>query len=228
MQEKPIKVLIIDDHQLIIDGLRSILEDEETVMFTGGANSMEEALEFLENNEVDVVLADISMPEHNGIEVTRKIRELYTDVKVLALTMHEDIGMISGMIDAGASGYLLKRTNMNEVLEAIQMVAAGQKYLGREVQAIMMDDLVHREPGQTAQEETARLTSREKEILNLVAKEFSNEEIAKKLFISERTVETHRRNIFTKTNTKSIIGLIKYAIRNGLISQDTETGDARR
>lgn len=226
MQDKAIKVLVIDDHQLIIDGLRSILEDEETVMFAGGANSMEEALEFLENNEADVVLADISMPRHNGIEITRKIRELYPGIKVLALTMHEDIEMISGMIDAGASGYLLKRTNMNEVLEAIQMVAAGQKYLGREVQAIMMDDLIHREPGTAAHEETARLTGREKEILNLVAKEFSNEEIANKLFISERTVETHRRNIFTKTNTKSIVGLIKYAIRNGLISQDTETGDA--
>jgi DNA-binding NarL/FixJ family response regulator len=224
MQDKAIKVLVVDDHQLIIDGLRSILEDEETVLFAGGANSMGEAMEFLENNEVDVVLADISMPEHNGIEVTRNIREKYPNISVLALTMHEDISMISGMIDAGASGYLLKRTNMNEVLEAIQLVASGQKYLGREVQAIMMEDLVHREPGKTAHEESARLTSREKEILNLVAKEFSNEEIAKKLFISERTVETHRRNIFTKTSTKSIIGLIKYAIRNGLISQEQDKG----
>lgn len=224
MQDKAIKVLVVDDHQLIIDGLRSILEDEETVLFAGGANSMGEAMEFLENNEVDVVLADISMPEHNGIEITRNIREKYPEIRVLALTMHEDISMISGMIDAGASGYLLKRTNMNEVLEAIQLVASGQKYLGREVQAIMMEDLVHREPGKTAHELSARLTSREKEILNLVAKEFSNEEIAKKLFISERTVETHRRNIFTKTSTKSIIGLIKYAIRNGLISQEQDKG----
>lgn len=222
MQEKIIKVLVIDDHQLIIDGLKSILEDEETVLFAGGANNMEEAMNFLETNEVDVVLADISMPEHNGIELTRKILEQYPGIKVLALTMHEDIRMISGMIDAGASGYLLKRTNMTEVLDAIQLIAEGQKYLGHEVQAILMDDLVHREAGQVAAEESNRLTGREKEVLNLVAKELSNEEIANKLFISERTVETHRRNIFTKTNTRTIIGLIKYAIRNGLISQESD------
>jgi DNA-binding NarL/FixJ family response regulator len=225
MPEKSINVLVIDDHQLIIDGLKSILQDEEAVTFAGGANNMQEALGFLSSNQVDVVLCDISMPDHSGIEVAKKIRELYPDIKVLALTMHEDIRMISGMIEAGASGYLLKRTNMNEVLEAIQMVASGRKYLGREVQAIMMDDLVHREPEQgITGDSSARLTNREKEILNLVAREFNNEEIAEKLFISERTVETHRRNIFTKTNTKSIVGLIKYAIRKGLISQDNEAG----
>ncbi len=225
MPEKSISVLVIDDHQLIIDGLKSILQDEEDVTFAGGANNMQEALGFLSSNQVDVVLCDISMPDHSGIEVAKKIRELYPDIKVLALTMHEDIRMISGMIEAGASGYLLKRTNMNEVLEAIQMVASGRKYLGREVQAIMMDDLVHREPEQGITGDTsARLTNREKEILNLVAREFNNEEIAEKLFISERTVETHRRNIFTKTNTRSIVGLIKYAIRKGLISQENDAG----
>jgi len=226
MSVKAINILVIDDHQLIIDGLKSILQDEETVSFAGGANNMQEALDFLSNQEVEVVLADISMPDHSGIEVTRKIKELYPDVQVLALTMHEDITMISGMIEAGASGYLLKRTNINEVLEAIHMVASKKKYLGREVQAIMMDDLIHREPEQVAgNDNLARLTNREKEILNLVAKEYNNQEIANKLFISERTVETHRRNIFTKTNTKSIVGLIKYAIRNELISHENENMD---
>lgn len=224
MPEKAISVLVIDDHQLIIDGLKSILQDEETVTFAGGANNMNEALDFLSNHEVEVVLADISMPDHSGIEVTRKIKELYPELQVLALTMHEDIAMISGMIEAGASGYLLKRTNMNEVLEAIRMVASKKKYLGREVQAIMMDDLVHREPEKfDGDDKQARLSNREKEILNLVAKEYNNQEIAQKLFISERTVETHRRNIFTKTGTKSIVGLIKYAIRTGLISQENES-----
>lgn len=221
MTTKPISVLVIDDHQLIIDGLKSILEDEENVVFAAGANNMQEALDFLSENDVDVVLADISMPDHSGIEVTKKIKALYPEIQVLALTMHEDIAMISGMIEAGATGYLLKRTNMNEVLEAIHTVAGKKKYLGREVQAILMEDLVHREPAElSAKSTSAKLTGREKEILNLVAKEFSNVEIANKLFISERTVETHRRNIFTKTNTKSIVGLIKYAIRKGLISQE--------
>nr|NQU90656.1 response regulator transcription factor [Bacteroidota bacterium] len=223
MSGKAIQVFVVDDHQLIIDGLKSILQDEEEVTFVGGANNMQGTLEFLSQNSVDVALVDISMPEHSGIEVTKKIKELYPRVQVLALTMHEDINMITRMIDAGASGYLLKRTNMNEVLEAIRVVAANEKYLGREVQAIMMENLTHRDLETIVHPNApAALTTREKEILNLVAREFSNEKIAEKLFISERTVETHRRNIFTKTNTKSIVGLIKYAIRNKLISQENE------
>jgi DNA-binding NarL/FixJ family response regulator len=224
MPDMPVKVLVIDDHQLIIDGMKSILQDEEDVIFAGGANTMQQALGFLEKNDCDVVLADISMPVHSGIEVTRKIKEIYPQIKVLALTMHEDISMITKMVEAGASGYILKRTNMNEVLEAIKAVAGGGKYLGRDVQAILMDNLTAGENLKEITEDSpALLTARELEILNLIAKEFSNEEIAEKLFISERTVETHRRNIFTKTKTKSIVGLIKFALKNRLISQDNET-----
>jgi DNA-binding NarL/FixJ family response regulator len=223
MTKPAISVLVIDDHQLIIDGLKLIFEVEKGIEFAGGANNMQEALNFLSKNRVDVVLADISMPGHSGIEVTKKIKKIYPEIQVLALTMHEDIAMISAMIEAGASGYLLKRTNMDEVVEAIHTVAGKMKYLGGEIQAILMDDLIHREPAKTpAKSDLGELTRREKEILNLVAKEFNNEEIANKLFISERTVETHRRNIFTKTNTKSIVGLIKYALRTGLISHDNE------
>lgn len=223
MATEQIKVLVIDDHQLIIDGMRFVLQDEEHVVLVGGAGSMAEALSFLEKNEVNVVLADISMPQHSGIEITRKIKEIYPNIKVLALTMHEDISMISRMVEAGASGYILKRTNMNELIEAIKVVASGGKYLSREVQAILMDSLGGN-AGVTmiAEDSTAPLSARELEILNLIAKEYNNEEIAKKLFISERTVETHRRNIFTKTKTKSIIGLFKYAVQHGLIKKENE------
>ena len=221
MNHKSIKVLVIDDHQLIIDGLRYIMQDEADVVFAGGANNMEQALSFLENNVVDVVLADISMPDHSGVEVTKRIKDIYPHIHVLALTMHEDISMITRMIEAGASGYLLKRTNMTEVLEAIRVVASNKKYLGREVQAILLDNLSSRNPTITPSPNVpATLTTRESEILNLIAREMSNEQIAEKLFISERTVETHRRNIFTKTKTKTIIGLIKYSIRVGLINQE--------
>lgn len=223
LPEKQIKVLVIDDHQLIIDGMKFVLQDEEDVVFAGGAANMEEALSFLKNNYVDVVLADISMPKHSGIEITKKIKELYPDIQVLALTMHEDISMISKMVDAGACGYILKRTNMNELIDAIKVAASGGKYLSSEIQAILMENL----GGNTGitvipDDATAPLSARELEILNLIAKEFSNEQIAEKLFISERTVETHRRNIFTKTKTKTIVGLIKYAIKNGLINQENE------
>lgn len=224
MNKQPIKVLVIDDHQLIINGLKSILQDEEDVTFAGGANNMEQAMTFLEEFPVDVVLTDISIPGTSGIEITRKIKELYPEIQVLALTMHEDITMISNMIEAGASGYILKRSNMNEILDAVRVVAEKGKYLGRDVQSILMDnlgskDVVNELPGNSP----ASLTSREKEILKLIAKELSNEEIANKLFISERTVETHRRNIFTKTKTKTIVGLIKYAIKYGFVGPDNES-----
>lgn len=226
MNTKPINVLVIDDHQLIIDGLKSILEGEPDVNFAGGATSMEEALDFLENNSVDVVLTDINLPGESGIEISKKIKELNPRINILALTMHEDFGMITKMVEAGASGYILKRSNMKEMLEAIKVVANNGKYLGRDVQAIMMANLGHSDIDEfnEAPEEPG-LTNREREILTLVAKEFTNEQIAGKLFISERTVETHRRNIFTKTKTKSIVGLIKYGIRLGLISQETDPNE---
>jgi DNA-binding NarL/FixJ family response regulator len=221
MINKPVRVMIIDDHQLIIDGLKSILEDEEDVLFAGGANTSDTAMEFINSNPIDVVLADINMPGKSGIDFTRELKKLHPHIHVLALTMHEDISMIRLMVEAGASGYILKRTNMNEVLEAIKVVAANGKYLGRDVQAVMLDSFKTNENVKVIAEDLpGTLTPRELEILNLVAREMSNVEIANKLFISERTVETHRRNIFTKTKTKSIVGLIKYAIREGLIPQE--------
>ncbi len=221
MQKQPISVLIIDDHQLIIDGLKALLQDERDIEFAGGANSMNEALAFIKENQVDVVLADINMPGGSGVETTKRIKELYPAVKVLALTMHEDAGMVSQMAEAGASGYILKRTNMNEVLEAIRTVSENGSYLGRDVQSILMENFRISQPqnGLADQNGPARLSVREKEILNLIAREYSNLEIANKLFISERTVETHRRNIFTKTKTKTIVGLIRYAIANEIIDE---------
>ena len=219
-QEKTIKVLVVDDHQLIIDGLKSLLQDEPDIVFAGGANSMQQAIDFVREHPVQVVLADISMPEGSGIETTLRLKELQPEIQVLALTMHEDINMIRKMVEAGASGYILKRTDMNEVLEAIRVVAKGGKYLGRDVQEILLNNMGQSTIPSELTVTQSVLTQREKEILILIAKELRNEEIAEKLFISERTVETHRRNMFTKTKTKSIVGLIKYAIANGLIDEN--------
>lgn len=219
-QEKIIKVLVVDDHQLIIDGLKSLLQDEPDIVFAGGANSMQEAIDFVSNNPVQVVLADISMPEGSGIETTRSLKEIQPDIQILALTMHEDINMIRKMVEAGASGYILKRTNINEVLEVIRIVAKGEKYLGRDVQEILLNNMSQSATPSELTVGQSVLTQREKEILILIANEMQNDEIAEKLFISERTVETHRRNMFTKTKTKSIVGLIKYAIANGLIDEN--------
>jgi DNA-binding NarL/FixJ family response regulator len=184
---------------------------------------MAETLSFLKNNSIDVILMDINMPEGSGIEATMKIKELYPTVKVIALTMHDDISIITRMVKAGASGYILKRSNMNEVIEALRIVHNNGKYLSINTQQIIMDNLGSTdEPHNPKEESKPTLSAREIEVLNLVAKENSNELIAEKLFISERTVEAHRRNIFIKTKTKSIVGLIKYAISKGLIESDGE------
>lgn len=221
MSKKPIKVLIVDDHQLMVEGLKSLLEDEGDIDFVAGTNSMAETLRFLENNSIDVILMDINMPDGSGIETTVKIKELYPTIKVIALTMHDDISIITRMVKAGASGYILKRSNMNEVIEALRIVHNNGKYLSINTQQIIMDNLGSSTDLPDPKEESKpTLSAREIEVLNLVAKENNNEHIAEKLFISERTVEAHRRNIFIKTKTKSIVGLIKYAISNGLINID--------
>lgn len=222
MTNESIRVLVVDDHQLIIEGLKSILEYEDDILFSAGVNSMQEAIDYLANHSVDVVLMDINMSGGSGIEATKNIKSQYPHIKILALTMHDDISIISRMIEAGAAGYILKRTNMNEVVEAIRIVHQKGRYLGMDAQRIIMENMGV-SPGFSEQpeEKKALLTAREIEVLRLIAREYNNEEIAQKLFISQRTVEAHRRNIFFKTKAKSIVGLIKYAILNGLTEGDT-------
>ncbi|MDP9956204.1 response regulator [Epilithonimonas hungarica] len=219
MLSEKIRVLIVDDHQLMIEGLRSLLEDEDSISFVAGATSMQEAMTFLENNKIDVILMDVNMPDSSGIEITKKVKALFPQIKVVALTMHDDISIISKMIKAGASGYVMKRTNMHEVVDALKIVYKDGRYLSPSAQNIIMDNLMSPDEFMDHKEETKPLLSaRELEVLKLIAKEYSNEQIGEKLFISERTVEAHRRNIFIKTKTKSIVGLIKYAINEGLVS----------
>jgi len=224
MAEETISVLIVDDHQLMIEGLKPLLEDEDGIGKVFGANSMEEAMRFLEPQQVEVILMDINMPGISGIEATERIKTLYPNIKIIALTMHEDIAIITKMIKAGASGYILKRTNMIEVVEAIKIVHNNGRYISKNIQNILMDNLM--DPTEDLFTEEAKkpvLSDREQEVLDLLAKELKNDEIAEKLFISERTVEAHRRNIFIKTKTKSVIGLMKYAIKNGLIKINIDT-----
>ncbi|SMC65092.1 response regulator transcription factor [Moheibacter sediminis] len=223
MTEEKIRVLIVDDHQLMIEGLKSLLEDEEDVAFVAGANSLEETLIFLQDNTIDVIFMDVNMPDISGIEATKQVKELYPDTKVIALTMHDDISIITKMIKAGASGYVLKRTNMSEVIEALKTVHKNGKYLSMSTQNIIMDNLMSPDDLMEQKEEKKPvLSSRELEVLKLIAKEYSNEQIGEILFISERTVEAHRRNIFMKTKTKSIVGLMKYAIKENLVSINQE------
>lgn len=215
---RKLDILFVDDHQLIIDGLKSLLAEQEEIGRVEGFINGLMALKYLENNHVDIVLADINMPDISGIDLTRQITSNFPDVRVIALTMHDDSALISRMIEAGASGYILKSTPISELMDAIHSVAEGKKFLSREVQSIIMQNIYnYKDPINTIEPNAVTLTSRESEILALIAKEFTNEEIAARLFISERTVETHRKNIFTKTHTKTIVGLIRYAMDHHLI-----------
>lgn len=218
MNHKKIKILIVDDHQLIIDGLRVLLNEQEQICIEAGFSSGREAMHWLGEHSVDVVLVDINMPVMNGIEFTRQVRLLYPDMAVLALTMHNDGTLISRMIEAGASGYIMKSSGIDELIEAIHAVAGGEKFLSREAQSVIMQRIYSaHDVIASVSPDAVMLTPRETEILKLIAHEYSNEQIAGKLFISERTVETHRKNIFIKTGTKTIVGLIKYAMENQLI-----------
>ncbi len=164
------------------------------------------------------------MPDISGIELTKKIKEHKPAARILAVTMYDDYRYIEKMIKSGASGYILKAANLKELITAINTVAKGEKFLGNEIQQVLFnkigsDDRMKTE-AERQQHDKALLSKREIEILSLIAKEYNNQQIAEKLFISERTVETHRKNIFSKTKVRTVIGLVKYAIKQGLIDYE--------
>jgi two-component system nitrate/nitrite response regulator NarL len=212
-----ITVHIVDDHQMLIDGLKALLKGEERFEIIAESNNGQVALQKIEKQPPHIVLTDINMPEMNGIELTKAIKARFPEVKIIALSMYGERGMISEMLQAGVNGYILKNTGKAELINAISKVASGGMFFSDEVSVEMMKAVAS--PSYKPEEEIEiTLTPREIEIVQLIAKELSNAEIAEKLFISERTVETHRKNIFRKTATKSVVGLIKYAFDKKLIS----------
>ena len=210
------RLLIVDDHQMLLDGIRALLQDVPNFQIVAEAHNGNQALEELKKTPVDIVVTDISMPDMNGIELTQKIKSEYPEIKVLTLSMFSEKQTIREMVDAGVSGYILKNTGKEELVGALTKIAAGGIYFGDEVTNEMMR-MMSDNDREHEKKIAVTLTFREKEILKLIAKEYSNVQIAAELFISERTVETHRKNIFRKTNTKSIVGLIKYAYEYNLI-----------
>ena len=210
-----IKVLVTDDHQIIVDGLKSLLNNSADFKVIGEANNGREALKIIENVEVDVVLMDIDMPVMNGIETLKEIRRRRLEVKVIILSMHHEAGMIKSLIDLGAMGYLLKSSPQEELAAAIRKVAAGQQYFSTQVTLSLLNKPQNSHNSESG---SARLlTERETEIIKLIAEGFSNKEIGAKLFISHRTVDTHRTNLMKKIQVENIAGLISYAIKSGIV-----------
>ncbi len=211
-----LRLLLVDDHQMLIEGIKTLLRGEADLQVVAEANNGVAALALLEKKPVDIALLDINMPQMSGIELCAEIRRRHPQTRMLALSMFEDHSSIQGMLQAGASGYILKNTSKTELLEAVRRIASGHSYFAPSVATTILEHAgaAAQEP---AKETGVSLSAREREILQLIAQELSNLEIADKLFISERTVETHRKNIFFKTQSKSVVGLIQYAIRHELI-----------
>jgi DNA-binding NarL/FixJ family response regulator len=206
MPEK-ISIFLVDDHKIFARGVATLLSAEEKYNVLGFASSAREALSSLENAQPDVLLTDIQMPGMDGIELTRKVKDTFPLVRIIGLSMLDKPEIIKELIDAGAEGYLLKDIERSELVNAIDEVAGGNTYYSGSIAKALMESLENKE----------LLTKREKEILRLIAQEHTNIQIADMLFISEHTVEAHRKNIFRKTKAKSIVGLVKYAYDNKLL-----------
>lgn len=204
------KVLLVDDHAILLDGIKSLLSQEGSLNVIGQAQSAEQALEFLKNNKIDLLITDFNLPGMDGLNLVRLVKKLSPDTKIILLSMHDETHLVKEILKEGVEGYVLKNDSHKELKMAIQYVKEGKVYLSNNINRIIINSMKFPELDRL-------LTDREREILKLIAKEFSNKEIAEQLIISERTVETHRKNIFRKTKTNSLVGLIKFAYANNLI-----------
>ena len=212
------KLLLVDDHKLIRDAIRSYLEGDDEFEIVEEAGNGQEALVLLKSIKVDVVLMDIQMPVMYGIDCTKKIKELYPDTHILSLSMLKDNQFIKQMLAAGATGYILKNSGEEEVKKAIRTVNNGETYYSAEVAEIVMQSMMKGSNIQRSNKLVVDLplSSRETEVLYLIIKEKTNQEIADELFISPRTVDAHKRNLLEKTGSKNIAGLVLYAIEKNL------------
>ncbi|MEP1033543.1 response regulator transcription factor [Ekhidna sp.] len=209
-------LLLVDDHQIIRDGIRFYFEGDEEFVIKDEAENGLEALELLKENEYDIVLTDINMPVMDGVEFMKSLRENYPDQKILVLSMYNEAGYINKMIALGANGYVLKKSDKNELVDAIKKVLDGKDHYSDEVYKTIIGNIAGRKPKERLTLE-ADLSEREKEVLVLITNEYSNQEIADKLFISIRTVETHKRNLLEKTGCKNIAGLVMYAVERNIV-----------
>ncbi|MBN8576917.1 MAG: response regulator transcription factor [Cytophagales bacterium] len=206
---RPIRLLLVDDHRIVLDGLRSMFEQDANFEIVAVAASAEEAIQILQTKRADIVLTDYRLPDSTGLDLCGWVKAKQPGTKRVILSMHDEAALVRQILKEGVDGYLLKSIEQVELKNALHQIMRGMPYVSAEITRMLLSDV-----GNHPEE---LLTTREREVLNLIAKEFSNKQIADKLFISERTVETHRKNIFRKTNTGTLVGLIKYAFANNLV-----------
>lgn len=214
-----IRIIIVDDHQMFLEGLCALLQGEPQVKVVDVALNGRQLLEKIKDVEIDVVVSDINMPEMDGIELSKQLKKEYPKIKTLILSTHNDAQMVGKCIQNDVDGYLLKNAEKQELLKALTTIVEGEKYFAEEVKSEYMKT-VFSEGGVTKEKESlAPLSRREKEILVHIAMELTTQEIAEKLFISQNTVNTHRKNLMSKLNAKNTAGLVKYAIQQGLLEE---------
>ena len=209
-KKKRMKVFLVDDHTIMLDGLVALLKTDEEIEIVGTAGTVADAMDFLKMNHIDVLVTDYNLPDDDGLSLVRKVKRLWPEIKILVLSMHSESHLVKEILKAGIDGYVLKKDSKDELIDALYSVKKGNLFVSNEINNMLVRNL-HQPDDQKL------LTEREREILKLIAKEYTNRMIAEELFISERTVETHRKNIFRKTKTSSLVGLIKFAYSNNLI-----------
>src|SRR6478609_3384979 len=203
----PTSIFIVDDHHMVIEGIRSLLQNEKNIEWAGHATNADSCMAFLKKQQPDIILMDINLPDKSGIDLCKEVRETYPSVFVIGLSTFNQQSFIQKMMDNGASGYVLKNATQEELTEAIETVIKGKTYLSEEASITLQKKDAH----------AIVLTRREKEVLELIADGMTNGEIAQKLFISVTTVDTHRKNLLAKFETKNTAALIKIAVSRGLL-----------
>jgi RNA polymerase sigma factor (sigma-70 family) len=210
-------ILLVEDHHIIRQGIKSLLEKQDGLCVVGEAEDGRQAVDLAKQLKPDVIIMDVTMPQLNGIEATRKILEDNPDAKIIALSVHSDDAFVSGMLTAGASAYLLKDCLVQELVAAIHSVANDQFYLSRSIARTVVQEYRSLKAN-TVRSVFSTLTSREREVLQLIAEGRTTRQIADTLFVSEKTISTHRQHIMEKLGMDSVPDLVKYAIREKLIS----------
>lgn len=213
MKNKKIILGIVDDHQLVIDGIKALLQGHDQFEVAIECTHSPDMIALIKKTPIDILLTDVMMPQLNGAELAKAVHFQFPEIKILALSMSGQGNLVNQMInDADIAGYVLKNIGKQELIKALDKISSGGIYFSDEV----LEEMT-RASEMKKEKEDAHLTTREIEIIQLIEKEMSNKQIAETLFLSERTIETHRKNIFRKTNTSSVIGLVKYAYEHHLI-----------
>ncbi|MCF7875795.1 response regulator transcription factor [Candidatus Bipolaricaulota bacterium] len=213
-------VILAEDHAIVRKGLRSLLKEEEGIKIEGEAENGREALELVEKYRPEIVIMDITMPGLNGIEATKLINERYPETKVLVLTRHSKEEYVFEALKAGASGYIVKEDLPEELTSAVRTVTKGNRYFSPSITTKIVDKLLEEDGGETENLGKSPLTSREREVLQLIAEGNTNREIAEILTVSKKTVGTHRSNLMEKLDIHNVADLTKYAIEAGIIETD--------